>query len=278
MKKTTMMIVATALVMALPIITPAQDNNRSTPNDASTTAETSYWNENFSVTAGLKIWRATNSFKTVGGDDIETTSNMYGPSVNLTMFDKFYTGLSFYSGSGFDYTVEETNEDTGQDLKYNYKGKKEDLDIWMGYRFHPRASVFLGYKSTKFRQTIDVESYEISDAESTYSGPVVGLAGNYPIMESGFILFGTVGYAFLDYEVKGEKLVINEYDNLEIQSYKNEGKLRGPAIECGVSYIFRKIPQLSLSGGYKHQSYEDPDDSDNYEKFDGLTFGANYRF
>jgi hypothetical protein len=57
MKKTTMMIVAVALIMAIPIITQAQDNNLPTPNDKSTTTETSFWGDNFNVTAGLKIWQ-----------------------------------------------------------------------------------------------------------------------------------------------------------------------------------------------------------------------------
>jgi hypothetical protein len=283
MKKTTMMIVATALVMALPIITLAQDNNRPAPNDASTTAETSYWNDNFSVTTGFKIWRATNSFKTVDGDDVETTSNMYGPSVNLTMFDKWYTGLSFYWGNGFDYIVEKTYENTGQDYEVDVDGEKTDLDIWVGYRFHPRASVFLGYKSSRFKQDGKTELNDITSefsAEINYYGPVVGVNGNYPIKDSGFILFGTFGYAFLDGESKVELKASNTITGESEKASGDEtDKYRGPAIEFGVSYVFKNIPQLSLSGGYKYQSYENVDNSDvDPWTFAGLTFGANYRF
>jgi hypothetical protein len=275
MKKTTMMIVATALVMALPIITLAQDNNRPAPNDASTTAETSYWNDNFSVTAGFKIWRATNSFKDVG-KNIDTTSNMYGPSVNLTIFDKWYTGLSFYWGSGFDYTIESTL-DTGQDYEINVDGEKADLDLWVGYRFHPRVSVFIGYKSSQFKRDVDVLSLSFKN-DLTFTGPVVGVNGNYPLMNSGFVLFGTLGYAFLDVEKESEIPVSDENGGIEIQNHKDTFEARGPAIECGVSYMFKKIPQLSLSGGYKYQRYENIDDSNDYMEFAGLTFGANYRF
>ena len=202
---------------------------------------------------------------------------MYGPSVNLMIFDKWYTGLSYYWGSGFDYTIIESFESTGQNIEYNYDGEKADLDIWVGYRFHPRASVFLGYKSAKLKRDVDVLVFSFKD-DLTTSGPVVGVNGNYPVMDSGFILFGTFGYAFLDVENEFENLGYDENGELEIQNHKITFKARGPAIECGVSYMFQNIPQLSLSGGYKYQYYEDIDDSDSYLSFSGLTFGANYRF
>jgi hypothetical protein len=267
------------LIVAIPLQTLAQDSNQLPQNDSSTMAETSYWGENFSLTAGLKVWQVTNSLKTYGGDEIDTTSIMFGPAVNLTIFEKFYTGLSYYWGSGFDYTIISTNEYTGEDITTKYKGTKIDLDLWAGYSFHPRGSVFLGYKTINYEQDGDTNGGSIvAKQDIIYSGPVVGITGNYPIMNTGFILFGTFGYAFLDVEIKIKIEGYDEYGQLQSESRDSTEEYRGPAIELGASYIFKNLPQLSLSGGYKYQYYENVDDGDINMSFYGLTFGVNYRF
>jgi hypothetical protein len=264
MKKTTMMIVATALVMALPIITLAQDNNRPIPNDTSTTAKTNFWKDNFSVTAGLKIWYATLTLDFLD-EKPKKTAPMYGPAVNVTFKEKFYVGMSYYTGNNFKYTIKDDNDD------FELKIKKSDFDIWTGYNFHPRGSVLIGYKTSNIdtNNNIDGDVYDID-----LKGPVIGVSGNYPISDSGFVLFGTIGYAFLDVTFKGH---IEDY-NKETRS----GSGSGPALEFGAVYIFRNLPQLSLTAGLKYQNYDvsgkDISSNGNLYTLSGFTFGANYRF
>ena len=245
------------LIVAIPLQTPAQDSNQLPQNDSSTMAETSYWGENFSLTAGLKVWRATLNLDFYD-ENPESTSSMYGPAVNLTFKDKFYAGMSYYTGSDFKYTMGSTE----------FEITKSDFDIWTGYSFHPRGSVFIGYKVSN----IDMDSQSGDVFENDITGPVIGVSGNYPIMDSGFILFGTLGYAFLDVTLK--------YPETETYtSGKITEKGNGPAIELGVTYIVYRLPQLSLTAGYKYQKYEttESENSDLYT-LSGLTFGLNYRF
>ena len=264
--KKSVMILATTLIMAIPMQALAQNNDQLPQNDSATIAQTSYWAENFSLTVALKIWRSTLSLDFFEGAP-ESTNNMYGPAVNLTFKEKFYAGMSYYTGDGFEYTIESASSTDNIELKIT----KSDFDIWIGYSFHPRGSVFIGYKTSN----VDTD-YQVGDIyDLDIKGPVIGVSGNYPIMDSGFILFGTLGYTFLDVTFKTP-----ETDTYT--SGKITGAGSGPAIEFGATYIFRQLPKLSLTAGYKYQNYETTKDeistNGGLYTLTGFTFGVNYRF
>jgi hypothetical protein len=260
MKKRTM-IGVTILLLTMPMMVWASKdaqtptNEPSTAENGSTISETSLLGENYSLTASFKIWRTYLKWDSESTDIGDSTSYMFGPAFNLTYREKFYCGISYYRGSGFDLTFNDNND-------VDVEATKTDFDLWVGYSFNPRGSAFIGYKNTKLEIDFSGPS-GTADVDGTFKGPVLGVTGNYPINESNFILFGTFGYAFLNAEIE-----TSISDQTEDEDYN------GPAIEFGVSYILPNLPKLSLTGGYKYQDYE----ADKEEiTFSGFTFGANYR-
>jgi hypothetical protein len=115
--------------------------------NATTVGDTSLLGRDFSLTASFKIWRATSKYTASSIDFDESTANMYGPAVNLTYREKFYGGISYYKGDGFEVTDE--NGEIAGVPGVSLDITKTDLDLWAGYRFHSRGSAFLGYKNTK---------------------------------------------------------------------------------------------------------------------------------
>ena len=242
---------------------------------ASTIAESNLLGDKFSLTIGLKSWHAALSLDYHEGKP-ESTANMFGPAVNMTFLEKFYAGMTYYTGSDFKFETTETGYTDIAEIKHT----KSDFDIWAGYQFHPRGSVFIGYKTStidsKVESDLPIEAV-LSDYyfDLDFRGPVIGISGNYPISDSGFILFGTIGCAFLDVTMKvPEKAGYTSGDITE--------KGSGPALEFGLAYTFRQLPRLSLTAGYKYQKYNTSGDKISKDgdlyTLSGLTLGVNYRF
>ncbi len=238
--------------------------------------------ENFRLTAGLKVWRANYrqnmpSFSSGSvqseGKTIDGSSNMYGGAVSLTYKDRFNLGYSYYGGSGFEDSVDFYNEGEKLD-ELSLDLDKTDVDAWLGYYVHPRVSIFLGYKYSKMDLSGKLDLLKISiTGESFAQGPVIGVNGNYPLGESGLVFFGTLAYASLSTET--ETLV--ESSLIDYYEYeKSSGDSRGLALEAGAVYMFPSLPKLSFSLGYKHQRYENPDNSDDYFSVSGFALGLNY--
>jgi hypothetical protein len=257
---------------------PSLYNNPAKMQAASTEAETNLLGDNFSLTIGLKSWHAALSLDYHKGKP-ESAANMFGPAVNMTLLEKFYAGMSYYTGSDFKFETTESVYDGYTDTS-KIKHTKSDFDIWAGYQFHPRGSIFIGYKTS----TIDSKAESDLPGEDVltdnyydldFKGPVIGISGNYPISNSGFILFGTLGCAFLDVTKKIPETA---------GSFGGEitEKGRGPALEFGLAYTFRELPRLSLMAGYKYQKYNTSGDKINKDgelyTLSGLTLGVNYRF
>ncbi len=157
----------TALLCTMPLKalgapSPSADNHLALA-DSQSVGETSYWSDNFGLTASLKVWRATLRWDIVTDEEIETTSNMYGPAVNFSFLNNFFAGVSFYSGSGFDFSY----------YGVDFESSKSDFDLWGGWSFHPRGSLFIGYKYTY--TGLKWEDYE-NEYEIAYEfqGPVIG--------------------------------------------------------------------------------------------------------
>lgn len=284
--KGTLTVVLT-LALIIPITAWAADAN-DPYQDASMTENTGLFGEDLSVTVGLKIWSANIEF----ADGYEASSAMYGPSINVTFKEKFYAGLNYYKGDGFDYDIDgnyvyvSDGEDVYEFEVEDFNGEvaKTDFDLWAGYNFHHRGSVFLGYKHSKFDKNVSADLVNYTgtkyseDYESIFKGPVIGLSGNYPIGSSSFVLFGTWGYGFFEFETDYTLKLYDSETTYAKKSGDDSSDFRGFSLEFGVSYFFPKFPQAGLTGGYKYQSYVNTDDEDIELKFSGFTFGANYRF
>ena len=231
-----------------------------------------------SVTIGLKTWFASWEEKVKFFDEYtgetETASDksdyglMYGPVFNLR-YEKFFGSLSYLIGGDFNFELSDldySDSTIGYSWDYDEKYDRTDLDIAIGYYFHPNISVFLGYKNVNIDLTATITEEETilldlwkdgSIKESgTIKGPALGVSGNYPIGETNWVLFGSLSYLSLDGEWEGESL----------------GDYTGPSIEIGGAYVLETMP-LSITAGYKYQSLK----ADEVEDiFSGLTFGVNY--
>lgn len=233
-----------------------------------------------SVTIGLKTWFASWEQKLeffdeyTGETEIASDQSdyglMYGPVVNLR-YEKFFASLSYLMGGGFSFEWEEFDySDTSIDYSWDYdeEDDRTDLDVAIGYYIHPKISLFLGYKNIDIDVTETIEENETlsidiwEDGSSSYSatikGPAFGVSGNYPIENTNWILFGSLGYLSLEGESEGESL----------------GDFTGPSIEIGGAYVLEAMP-VSITAGYKYQSLKSDERED---IFSGLTFGANYTF
>lgn len=291
--KKSMMILILVLALGIPMDAWTADKEQVPPDDspmnqnATTVGETSLLGEDFSLTASFKIWQCNVDF---GDDEDYDPAFILGPSLNLTFREKFYTGINYYTGSGFNVNMmQDVENDYGTTIgTVNGDGEyaKTDVDFWAGYRFHPRGSVFLGYKYSKLENDYKVTG-ELSDGttvitisgeqDAILKGPIVGINGNYPFRDSPFILFGTFGYGFLTADLDSSS-VIDSYSGYSSTLSDDSYDLSGFALELGVSYTFQPYPKLSLTGGYKYQNYTTNDDDKNDINFTGFTFGVNYRF
>jgi opacity protein-like surface antigen len=256
---------------------PSLYNNPAKMQAASTEAESNLLGDKFSLTIGLKSWHAALSLDYHEGKP-ESAANMFGPAVNLTFIEKFYVGMSYYTGS--DFKFETTENLYGHTEISKIKHTKSDFDMWAGYQFHPRGSFFIGYKTStidsKVESDLSGEDFLTDNYyDLDFKGPVIGISGNYPILDSGFILFGTLGCAFLDVTLK-----VPETAGSSSREITEKG--RGPALEFGLAYTFRRLPNLSLMAGYKYQKYNTSGDKINQDgdlyTLSGVTLGVNYRF
>lgn len=239
-----------------------QDDNLDYSQRAGEVEETRELSDVLSVTLGMKAWQTTAGFNVSTDEEnknVKAKALMYGPAANFTILNTYYIGASFYTGSGFDFS----------DGRYDYTATKSDIDGWVGWIFHPRSSLFLGYKYSETSFDHEDEAFKYTDVR-TFRGIVLGLNGNLPIMDSGFILTGTAGLALLD-------LISEKYTGENTTS-----SAFGPALELTLAYIYHKIPHLSLACGYKYQNYKVTDESfskgKDYLTFYGLTAVISYRF
>ena len=173
-----------------------------------------------SVTIGLKTWFASWEEKVKFFDEYtgetETASDksdyglMYGPVFNLR-YEKFFGSLSYLIGGDFNFELSDldySDSTIGYSWDYDEKYDRTDLDIAIGYYFHPNISVFLGYKNVNIDLTATITEEETilldlwkdgSIKESgTIKGPALGVSGNYPIGETNWVLFGSLSYLSLD--------------------------------------------------------------------------------
>jgi hypothetical protein len=190
----------------------------------------------------------------------------YGPSLFLTYKKNFNLGLS-YSG--------------GNDADMNHH-----LDFWLGYQVHPKISVFIDYKYLQINPDLGENEengfkFDNGSEKWTFNGPMIGIDLNYPIADSGFIVFSTLGYTYLDIEIDADYKItsVDQFDNEQISSAgsgKTSEAAIGPCVDLGLSYFLQNHPQLSFNVGYKYQDYTS--DSDWNVSAHSWAVGVNYLF
>jgi hypothetical protein len=248
------------------------------------TSQKNIFGENVSLSLGINTWRATfetQTFQENGylREGVEATSNMFGVSCNLILYKKYYLGGNYYSGGGFDDTAFDYYTDQEVQHIFEYEFEKTDMDIWIGYYLHPRISAFIGYKKIETDGQLKWHTRTASTKyDETIEGPVFGVAINFPLADSGFTFFSTLGYATLDgkadYDLKWTDVNGNPMDDIDSASFDS----LGPALEFGILYLLEDLPHFSITVKYKYQEYKDPD-IDNYStKLYGFNIGANFHF
>jgi hypothetical protein len=190
--------------------------------------------ENVEVTVGLKTWYATWT-RTFDGEDTESDpAFLIGPAADVR-YGNLFGGIIYKVGTfKFPDPIDEE-----LDMK--------DLDFWAGYYVHPRVGILVGGK------------YMGIDGDATLKGPVGGVNFNFPIGETGWVVFGHLNYLYLAYE----------QPDIDLEEYA-----RGFAVELAGAYSFEAVP-IQLTAGYQVQNTEGDDFSD---EFMGVTLGANYTF
>ncbi len=190
----------------------------------------------------------------------------YGPTFLLTYKQKFYSGLSYLAGNG--------NE-------WNH-----NFHLSLGYNIHPLISTFIDYQYVLLNPELGSTSgigltLQKGGERWAYRGPMLGLDVNYPLGDSGITAFGSIGYAFLRFEIEadyrfsltdrsGNRLISTETSQTE------SGSAHGPALDIGLSYMWRTLPKLSVNSCFKYQSYTIEADWNMIDY--GVIFGANYLF
>jgi len=193
---------------------------------------------------GIKSWYNSWESGSVKSDPIL----MMGPSITLKL-DKFFAGISYLTSLA-DYEFSDVLL-SGDKLT----GKRNDLDLVVGYMFHPRVGIVGGYKHISGDFTYTWAGFE-GDAEMTVSGPVLGVTANYPIENTPAVLFGNLTYLSGEAEFTGGGGSITE-------------DASGTTLDLGVAYSVSERTSVNL--GYKHQDFEG-------DIFSGFTFGINFAF
>ena len=218
---------------------------------------------------GAKYWLAswnTTYVDPITGNTEEldpATGSMIGLTGSLKV-EKFGLNVTFFSGSGWEWT-EEIGDFTGYDELGNYyeyygsmSNKEElsrsDLILTVSYNIIPQLSLNAGYKSTaytdKFSSSYDYD-YDVYDPYGIYQGTYTTAGDNseeYDINGSG--PGGGIG---LNLPITKGKLSF--YANLGYFSLGDDLETGDTIIDAGLNYILGS--NWVISGGYRYEAYEE---------------------
>ncbi|MBW1769230.1 MAG: hypothetical protein JRJ65_19565 [Deltaproteobacteria bacterium] len=215
--------------------------------------------DEFSITMGIRarfnefIIRLTNEYVKFGGNAQDSTL-LLGPSLKLS-YGKFFGGISYLktvSPYSMEFHSVTADEDGTTDISM------KDVDLLVGYMFHPRFGVLAGYKAYTGESTPQFDhSFDLS-----IKGPAIGLTYNYPLKISPLLFIANVSY-----------MPSMEYSFLEGQQ-NSEQDMDGYSVE--VSLTHSSLEKIAYTVGVKHQELKS-DLGDNW-RYLGLTVSVDYRF
>ena len=209
-----------------------------------------------SVTVSLKGWY--NEWES-GDWKCDDPVLMLGPSISVTG-DKWFGAISYLTTT----TDYEFSDVSGPGSGDKMSGDRSDVDVMVGYMFHPRVGGLIGYKYIEGDLDYSIPGIVEIGVDYSLSGPVLGITANYPIPNTSFALFGSLIYFYGEWEFENEELGIDESEDAD-----------GFTADVGIAYAI--FENFSASIGYKYQEFE-PKDSDLSDKYSGFTFSLNYRF
>lgn len=218
------------------------------------------------VSIGVRAWESTWSTwgidqKPYNGASYETVAPLESSTkVAVTPLGSLRYGNVFVSGSyltktGYSLTAPEP----AGPLRHAV-GVRSEVDANVGYYFLQSLSAFVGYKQLRqqFGTTLK------------WSGPTIGLAGSAPLGQSGFSLYGSLGYGFLELK-------------LPTGTVDGAGRSTRPARyelgEFGLAYSFKTgrgalWPRLTATLGYRTQTVRTRDYALASNTFAGVNLGA----
>ncbi|MBN1552996.1 hypothetical protein JW979_16090 [bacterium] len=206
---------------------------------------------------GLQYWRPDWSYEKDIYEYQADTSNVYGPAGYIG-YKNWGFGVNYFTG----------NFDVDVDFDVSSK-KREDLDIYVTYRFLSYFNAILGYKLLDFEK---VESFDY-DLTTSVDGIAIGIAMGYPLAKTRAFVYGN---AFFMPSLSGEESWKPAYSGLPSLTYDVDAK--GYNAELGLGYLWAMMEDFSLSfkGGYRLQRFKYEYGSDFVldadEKYDGLKF------
>ncbi len=187
-------------------------------------------------------------------DDAEDSQLLAGPSLKFA-YGKFFCGATWLQTLDrytFDFSSFTANDEGHTDISMS------DLDVIIGYMFHPGFGVIVGYKSLTGRATPHFDHR----FDFSMKGPAIGVTANYPLGSSPLLLVANLSY-----------MPSMEYAFLEPpQGSKQDAA--GYSVEIGFTYD--KFEKSAFSLGIKHQELES--ELDESWKSLALTFSFDYRF
>lgn len=130
--------------------------------------------------------------------------------------------------------------------------ERTDLDLALGYQFNRYAGVFLGYRSSQFKDNL-------TERRETASGPLIGVRGTAPLTDALSLTARLTGLPLID------KATFTEPEQRE--------QARGWIGEVGVTYDFTSKLRGTL--GYKYETSTGKNTRIR-DTFSGTTFGVTY--
>jgi hypothetical protein len=146
-------------------------------------------------TIGGSYWRGGLESE-IGTSKESKASNMIGPYLNIRM-GKMTIGGSMFFGA-WDWS----NEYRDMGFEGEYKEKRTDLNLSLGYSVHRYLSLFFAFKSMKLTEEMNLSYYDawygniplVDDSEYTGSFMGGGASLMLPFSGSPFFLFGSLAY------------------------------------------------------------------------------------
>lgn len=179
-----------------------------------------WFQENFSATAGVKVWLAKWQVPTVAtGSVLQSTTNfspMIGPTITASAklrdsnwFNSAFANFTYLYSSGFDLAKNTGPIQTGPSTlgltEVTGDAKRRDYTISAGMAIYRGFGLFAGYYNTQQRFSLTetqvfptVGPPQASGGDFRIRGPLVGIFGSTALTER-VGLYGNVAMGFLHY-------------------------------------------------------------------------------
>ncbi|MBI3753587.1 MAG: hypothetical protein HY266_06025 [Deltaproteobacteria bacterium] len=184
------------------------------------------------------------------------------PTISLKIENFFISGSYFlstaYNFPAYTETIQNVSgapsTSTAYTLKTEASAKRNELDLNIGYYFHPAVAVTVGYKQVGQEYTTKASGTGLvtttSQSTTTYTGPTIGIMGIAPI-GGGFMVYGNGAYGIMKAKYTGS----SDQDNASYGSSE-------------LGFMYRPADWIMFNLGYKYQ-YINTDVTTNNPSYSG---------